>query len=118
MYGLDVDTDISFLLGKELLQIGIGRFGVGLDFVKDVSIYIECRFEMISQGHLEETAELPMAACPLLRLLGAKVSKVDIRENGTLQVGFSSGDILKVYDSNPDTESYTITWGTNGSIVV
>ena len=108
MYGLDKNKDLTFLEGKELIQICIGQHQVILRYTDDVYISIEGNFELLSQDESGYERTLPELASSLVVLLGAKVSETEIGDNGALDLHFSNHEILRLYDSNDNSESYEI----------
>lgn len=44
MYGLKKEIDLSFLTGRELIQVAIGRYHVSFRFDEDVAISVEAEF--------------------------------------------------------------------------
>jgi hypothetical protein len=44
MYGLKKEIDLSFLTGRELTQIAIGRFQVQFHFDENVAVSVEQNF--------------------------------------------------------------------------
>jgi hypothetical protein len=109
MYGLNKNTDLSFLIGKELSQVAIGLHQVQLNFDQDVSINMECQFDHISNGEsLTTSKNLPDSASSLLQLIGSKIIRVENHGNGTIEIIFSDQSIVKVYDNNESHESYQI----------
>lgn len=119
MYGLHKDTDLSFLKGQELIQVAIGVFQVQFHFDRDAIISVEGEFQYSSESNSSHWHQgTPEAAAPVLRLLGSSVQKVGGREDGTLELTFSNGDRLVVKDNSEQYESYTISGGPLGTIVV
>lgn len=109
MYGLDLKIDLSFLKGREVIQVAIGIHGVQFTFDKDVGISVTGSFRYVSrEGCFEWQPGAPQAAAPALRLLGATVERVCGREDGTLELVLSTGDCLTVFDNSKEYESYTI----------
>ena len=119
MYGLNKDTDLSFLKGQEVIQIAIGVFQVQFHFDRDAIISVEGEFQYLSENNSSHWRQgTPEAAAPALRLLGSSIQNVDGKEDGTLDLTFSNGDHLVVRDNSKEYESYTISGGPSGSIVV
>lgn len=109
MYGLSIETDVSFLINRELIQVCIGLYQVILNFDESVSISLECDFEHLFQNEtLIENNTLPTSASTLLKLLGAKISDINNQGNGNLELVFSNDSVLRIFDSNEDEESYQI----------
>jgi hypothetical protein len=110
MYGLDTTIDLSFLKGREILQVAIGIHDVQFVFDKDVKISITGLFRCICRAATSEWQPgAPQAAAPALRLLGATVEQVHGQRDGTLELKLSTGDRLMVLDNSKEFESYTIT---------
>lgn len=119
MYGLNKDTDLSFLKGQEVIQIAIGVFQVQFHFDGDAIISVEGEFQYFSENNSSHWRQgTPEAAAPALRQLGSSVRKVGGKEDGTLELTFSNGDRLVVKDSGEQYESYTISGGPHGTIIV
>jgi Family of unknown function (DUF6188) len=110
MYGLDMTIDLSFLIGREAIQIAIGQYQVIFAFDEDVRISVESEFRHISPDGDVSTWQprAPQTAAATLRLLGAKVEKVSGQKDGTLKLTFSGGDTLTILDSSKDYQSYDI----------
>ncbi len=110
MHGLDKNTDLSFLIERELGQVAIGVYQVQLNFDKDISIYLECQFDHISNGKsLITSKKLPYSASSLLQLIGLKIIRVENHGNGNIEIVFSDQSVVKVFDNNESYESYQIT---------
>jgi hypothetical protein len=111
MHRLDMAIDLSFLIGREAIQIAIGQFQVIFNFDESVSISVESEFRLISSAGDVSTWQphAPQTAAAATRLVGSKVEKVSGQKDGTLTLSFSSGDILTILDSSKDFESYDIT---------
>jgi uncharacterized protein DUF6188 len=119
MYGLQKSTDVSFLKGRELIQIAIGVFQVQFNFDQNVGVSVEGEFQYIFEGKpFRWTPGSPESAAAVLRLLGSSVEELMATEDGTLTLTFTNGDSLIVKDSSAQYESYTISGGPNGLIVV
>jgi hypothetical protein len=119
MYGLDKDTDLSFLYEKELLQVCVGEVQIILRFDGDITLYMECDFEHFpkhGQVLLGDSSK-PISSSSLLTLLGSSVKGADNIGEGGIELFFSNGDKVRIYDSNEGTESYHITFP-EGRIVV
>lgn len=117
MYGLDKATDLTFLVGKGLVQICVGLFQLILNFDDGVSISIEGEVEHIPVAKPPQSGSLQRVGCCLGDLLGKKIRGFEINDGGMLELTFSDGNTLRLYDSNPDAESYQIT-GPARNIVV
>lgn len=118
MYGLKKNIDLSFLIGREVIQVAIGMFQVQFHFDKEATISVESEFEYVSNGNPSRWSPgAPAAAAPALRLMGSAIQDVKGAEDGTHSVTFLNGDRLIVKD-NKQYESYTICGGPGGVIVV
>jgi hypothetical protein len=120
MYGLNSkDTDLSFLLYKEVQQVCIGLYQVILNFDSDVSISVECRVahHLGEDGKVEEwspSGSASRSSLPLL--LGSRISDVTVVGRGTLRIVFSNRNTLLLYDESDEHESYQISYG--GRLIV
>lgn len=119
MYGLPLDTDLSFFRGRQLRQLCIGCNEAILKFGDHVSLTIQTDI-----GHKSTARELIalykmiLPAVPMLvSLINSTVTNACAIPPGTLALEFSNGDILEIYDSSSEFESYQI-WHDNHLIVV
>jgi hypothetical protein len=109
MYGLKREIDLTFLQGRELIQVAIGMYQVIFNFDGDVSISIEGQFEHTSKVNSSEWRPgNPAMAVTTVNLLSAKVEAVHGQEDGTLKLTFSNGDRLVIRDASTEYESYQI----------
>ena len=108
MNGLDAAIDLSFLRGREVIQITIGIFQILFIFDEQVQISVESEFRFGSTDSCVWLPGMPQAAGPALRLLGARVEQVRSQRDGTLDLIFSNGDTLTILDSSKEFESYNI----------
>lgn len=121
MYGLKPDVDLSFFLGKELIQVAVGPYDVQFHFHESVSLSVQNRIEHISEGVETEwdgDENKPLAAASLLGLIGSSVTSVQGDSDGTLTLRFSNGDLLRVFDDNEHYESYQINPSDGRNIIV
>lgn len=112
MYGLKKEIDLSFLAGRELIQVAIGICQIQFGFDEDISISVESEFRCFD-GQAEwiwrpEPGSASIAA-RAVALLGATITGFESNENGTLAVSFSNGHRLTTLDSSSEYESYVIT---------
>jgi Family of unknown function (DUF6188) len=109
MYGLNKNSDLSFLVEKQLCRVSVGLYQVQLNFDQDISIYMECQFDHILNGKSQILSEdLPSSASSLLQLIGSTIAKVENQGNGDIEIIFSNQNVLKVFDNNKSYESYQI----------
>ena len=112
MYGLSKDIDLSFLKGREVIQVAIGVYQVQFGFDEDVIIYVHSQFGYFD-GHDEWTWEpergAEQIAARTVSLLGATIQNFEGHEDGTLILTFPNGQRLTILDNSKQYESYDIT---------
>lgn len=109
MNGLSKEVDLSFLNGREVIQVAIGIHQVIFSFDEEITISVEGEFRFDStEGPSTWKPGAPQAASSAIRLLGTTIERVDGREDGTLRLTFSNRDCLTIFDNNKDFESYQI----------
>ena len=112
MYGLKREIDLSFLNGRELIQVAIGLCHISFRFDEDVAISVEGGFNYFD-GQAEWIWKLepgsPQIASRTVALLGATIESFVGHEDGTLRLDFSNGHRLTVLDNSKEYESYDIT---------
>lgn len=104
MYGLSKDTDLRFLVGKELLQVRVGKHHIEMLFHGDVAIDVEGRISLDQKTSLSGIS----AGMALLDLIGSQLQLVEIAGRGDLVITFHSGHRLSIHDSNQEYESYQL----------
>jgi hypothetical protein len=110
MRGLDKNIDLTFLKGREAIQVAIGVHQVIFAFDGDVTISVESHFCYSSKGNSSEWRPgAKQLAANTVQLLGAVVEGVHGHEDGTLELTFSNGDRLVITDASKEYESYQIT---------
>ena len=112
MYGLSKEIDLSFLNGREVVQVAIGLYQIQFGFDEDVRIAVEGQFAYFD-GQEEwiwrpEPGAAQLAA-RTIALLGATVQTFAAQEDGTLTLNFSNGHRLTIVDNSKEYESYDIT---------
>lgn len=119
MYGLNPNIDLSFFVGKELMQVAVGLADIQFDFSGPVlapgvqhvvALSVQSRIEHDSKGVINEwdgDENSPLSAASLLGLVGSSVSSVQGNPDGTLTLTFSNGDVVTVFD-NEGYEAYQI----------
>jgi hypothetical protein len=110
MNGLPKTTDLTFLLGQELTQVCVGVHQTILHFDGDTSITLECKFAVskVAEAGGEACAYSRSAAVDFLKILGSRISRVTNNGNGELEIAFSDGTLVVMFDSNTNYESYQI----------
>jgi hypothetical protein len=114
MYGLKKDIDLSFLTGRELIQLGVGLYQTVFKFDKDVAISVEGEFRYFDGQ--DEWIWRPSPGAHLLAartadLLGTAIESFESNADGTLVLTFSNSRRLTIVDSSREYESYDITGG-------
>jgi len=112
MYGLSKDLDLSFLNGRQVLQVAIGVYQIQFGFDEDVMIYVHSQFGYFD-GHDEwvwtpEPGGAHIAA-RTVALLDSTIASFQGHEDGTLKLIFSNRQSLTILDNSKEYESYDIT---------
>jgi hypothetical protein len=111
MYGLKKDVNLSFLNGREVIQIAIGVYQTILRFDEDVTISVDggfSHFDGQSESVWMPGLDAVQVAAQTATLLGSTVESFASHENGTLVLKFSNGHGLTIRDSSREYESYQI----------
>lgn len=119
MFGLKRDIRTDFLIGVELQQVSFGAFQLILSFSNEVTLSVESKFK------LQRENSPPMMWVPgdfsifpeLGHLFGVAVDQYEIPGDGRLILKFKNGNIVSVYDSNKNYESFQLT-GAGRTIIV
>ena|SRR5690348_1799074 len=112
MYGLKKEIDLSFLVGRELIQVAIGLYQVQFHFDEDVAVSVEAEFRYFDgqdEWIWRQEPSSHQIAARTVTMLGASITSLERSENGTLALMFSNGHRLTVLDSFKECESYDIT---------
>jgi hypothetical protein len=110
-YGLKKEIDLSFLTGRELIQVAIGSFHVQLRFDEDVAVPVEAEFRYFDgqqEWVWQQEPSSPQIGARTVAMLGASIISVETNENGTLALTFSNGHRLTILDSFKEYESYEL----------
>ncbi len=109
MYGLPAEVDLSFLIGKELIQIAIGPYDVQLRYdTGGISIWSRFILTAPDGSKYEWCGEIPQQAKEVVNLVAAKISEVLPCRDGTLRLVFSNRWSIEIFDSDPTYEAYSI----------
>jgi len=112
MYGLKKQIDLTFLNGRELIQLAVGLYQVIFRFDEDVAVSVEGEFRYFD-GQAEwiwrPEPGSSLIAARTVALLGATIESLESNANGTLALTFSCGHRLTLADSSREYESYQIT---------
>lgn len=117
MYGIKPDADLSFLVGRELLQVCTGQAQAIQHFENSVSILIEADFEVCLNGITDRSTGFPLSGGLLLPLIGSRVQRARVASEVSLQLAFTDERILTLLDSNASTESFSIECPGGGIVV-
>ncbi len=116
MNGLPEQIDLSFLEGRELIQVCVGMFQVIFGFDDQVSISVEGCYSVHSEAGESTWKSGEKPRSDVLNLLGANVAHVRGEADGTLTLTFSEDLSLVIFDSSKEYESYQI--AKPGTIIV
>ena len=112
MHGLKKAIDLSFLNGRELIQVAVGLYHTIFKFEEDVAISVEGEFRYFD-GQTEwlwrPEPGSSLIAARTVALLGATIESFESNADGTLALTFSNGQRLTLADSSREYESYQIT---------
>lgn len=117
MSRLKTEPAWSFLLGKELQQLTVGQLQSCLRFNGETQISIECQFTVTPRSRWRwwprrGDPTKAGSASALLCLVGQVIVAAQDIGLGGLEIVFSRGQTLRLYDSNgPWSESYAVSWG-------
>ncbi len=119
MYGLPSDIDLSFFCGTTLSEVRVTTNDMILTLDEgDVELHIESPIRCAYPDGMDRRYDsLPEAASTVAILLAQTVVSAEGDTDGTLNLGFSGGGHLYVYDDSDHYESYNISYG-EGTIVV
>lgn len=120
MYDLPEGTTFEFLRDRELELLCFGPYTVTLHFEGGVQLQIEGSFKHIitEQRVAPEASNFPLSESQLMRLLLQRVTRVAVKRDGTLTLGFGSGDTLVIDGNVGAYESYNMACPGRGLIVV
>ena len=118
MYGLPKNTDLSFLLGKELQSVSIARHSLVINFDDDerITITSECTYQP-NKGDTVQFENYPASASLICKLLGSSIVGARGAEDGSLALEFSNGDTFRIHDDSIQYESYQIKFGSRLIVV-
>jgi hypothetical protein len=102
VYGLPENTDLSAFVGCELELVSISLHQVNLNFdgLRKIGITIEGHYAVSGTDAAQARySAAPKGAAGLVRLLGSRVTDVQIADRGTTTVRFVGGAAIMIYDS-------------------
>jgi hypothetical protein len=109
MNGIPQDVDFGFFTGTELQQVCVGPGDIILNLFPDTSISITGRVAVVPTVDLGGVNDRNGTILSLVKLLGSRITKVEIDGLDTLVLIF--GDSVKVIlrDDDPHYECFVIT---------
>ena len=110
MYGIPKTTAFSFLLGKTVERVCLGQHQTHI-YLDDANISIECRHVLFVAEGSREIAWDEFPSEGISKLLGQTLSGVTIGDSGALELTFSQGDRLSLFDDSEQHESCAISCG-------
>jgi hypothetical protein len=119
MYRLSRDTDLSFLVGKEICQVAIGRHDLQLNWGNG-GISIWSTFVYRCAGVADEVVwsdDNPELAAQAVPLLYTSITVARCSDRGSLELLFSNGDQLEILEDER-YESFSIRDGKAPEIIV
>ncbi len=111
MHGIPVDLDITFLHNSELIQVCLSLSSLQFNFHPIGSILVEGNWELLSvEGicidHYQDTSN--RSPYLLHHLLGQKIIGSEVFAPKYFALRFENGEILRVFDSSKEYESFSI----------
>ncbi len=119
MYKLPKDFDGVFFIGRRLEFITFSENNVAFAFDKGVSVTVESSLQHQYEANNDSVVvqNVPINESRLMQLLSKTVAEVKGDEKGTLTILFNDGQVLKVFDDQPQFESYLMNDGKHEIIV-
>ncbi len=111
MHGVPEDLDLSDFVGSVLSQICFDQYQIQLHFYPDGSISVEGKWELrASDGELidQSMPHQERDALRIHRCLGLSVVGYGVDAPESLAFSFDNGDVLRLFDSSRESESFTI----------
>jgi hypothetical protein len=119
----DAEQNLAFLVGKEICQIAIGSYDVQFHW-GDGGISVWHKFLYKRAGYADQVVWVgddplagPEAAALTIRLLKSSITNVKCSPHGTLQLEFSNGDEIEIFE-DPQYESMSVQDGKRPAIIV
>ena len=112
MHGVPNGLNLSFLHGSELIRVNVGPYHIQLFFDPEAYISVECEWELLGSDRTlldrGEPGTDEMLALPVRRLLGRRVSQIEVNPPTSISLRFDCGQVLRIIDSNAIYESFSI----------
>ena len=110
--GLPEDLDLSFFVGRSLIQLGMGEHQIQFVLHPDVRLSVESTMRLTSlSGETSSVEDYRQTAGVLLPLISHDVQGASRTPSGALRLEWSNGAVLEVDDDSEQYESYTINHG-------
>jgi hypothetical protein len=122
MYGLPTNTDLSLLVGQEVIQMCFGSNDTQIHMSDGKVSATFSVLDTLIHAIPQENREIVWAGEPpppthLTRLLRTTIVGAAVVEDGTVEVCFSNGDRLRLVDDDPYHVSYEIWCGSSHIII-
>jgi len=111
VYGVPEDLDLQFLHGAEVIQVCIGLYQVQFIFHPEANVSVEGEWILYAAdgSQLDRSRPSPrQEAFQLHRLLGQRVAETRVSSPSWIDLQFESGDLLRIFDSSQEYESFSI----------
>lgn len=98
------------LLQSDVVMVSFYRYEGHLTFENNNSLSFSAPFRFAPSEHIGAAPlqEFPLQETRLVGLLGSCITKLNIEEDGTLELCFSNGCTFIVYANNPWYEAYSL----------
>lgn len=111
MYGVPENLDLAFLRDAELIQVCLGLYQVQFNFFPEGSLSVMGEWELLAADGSEiDRSVQPPRARPFEfhRLLGQRIAGSLLSPPGWIALRFERGELLRVFDSSQQYESFSI----------
>ncbi len=111
MYGVPSNLDLSFLHGRELIQICLGQYQIQFHFHPAGSIMVEGSWELLGVDgeRLDHSVDGPeRPPYQLHRLIARRVVGSEVSAPRWFALQFESGELLRIFDDSSEFESFQI----------
>jgi len=102
------NVDLSFLKGRELLQVCVGQFQLQFLFTGKIKIFTECGIKFFDKNITHELSSSPESAAFITPLIGNSIIDFEVSSDGTLKLHFSNGQNFALYNDQSGYEYYQI----------
>lgn len=119
MFGLPKDFDGSIFLSRTLEQICLNENTIYFHFDRGIFISVESAYSYFEADLVsdDQLTEVPKFDANVLRLLGKSIRRATGSSDGTLSLVFETGQMLKIFDTSDQYESYKMDFD-NKTIIV